>query len=165
MHRKALHGRTAREVDRVAADVALAGFRRFPAWMWRNEVVRDFIAWLRDWNDGVGEPQRVGFYGLDLYSMFGSIEAVLAYLEGVDPDAARRARHRYACFDHFGEDSQAYGYAAAAELAEPCEQEAVHALVELRAQAVQRLAGDGRAAADDFFGAEQNARLVRNAGR
>ena len=150
--------------DRVADD-ALAGFRRFPAWMWRNEVVRDFIAWLRDWNDGVGEPQRVGFYGLDLYSMFGSIEAVLAYLEGVDPDAARRARHRYACFDHFGEDSQAYGYAAAAELAEPCEQEAVHALVELRAQAVQRLAGDGRAAADDFFGAEQNARLVRNAER
>jgi erythromycin esterase-like protein len=148
--------------DRTA-DEALGGFRRFPTWMWRNEVVRDFVAWLRELNQSRHERARVGFYGLDLYSMFGSIQAVLRYLESVDPSAADRARHRYACFEHFSEDSQAYGYAAAASLAEACEQEAVRQLVDLRANALEYVASDGRRALDDYFSAEQNARLVQNA--
>jgi erythromycin esterase-like protein len=149
--------------DDASADQALEGFRRFPAWMWRNEPVRDFVSWLRSFNERLQAPRRVGFYGLDLYSMFGSIQAVLSYLDRVDPDAAKRSRYRYSCFDHFGDDSQAYGYAAAAELAEPCEQQAVQALAELRASALEYATGDGPGAADDFFSAEQNARLVRNA--
>ena len=79
------------------ADEALAGFKRFPQWMWRNADVLDFVGWLRTHNDGVDDAERkVGFYGMDLYSLHASMEAVLRYLETVDPDAARRARERYA---------------------------------------------------------------------
>ena len=87
------------------ADSALSGFQRFPAWMWRNTVVRDFVEWLRDYNTGLSPLRQVGFYGLDLYSLFGSIEAVLTYLDRVDPEAAHRARYRYACFDPAAEDT------------------------------------------------------------
>ena len=94
------------------APMALAGFRRFPAWMWRNHEVRDFVEWLRDYNTGRGRETQVGFYGIDLYSLFTSIQAVLAYLDRTDPEAARKARARYACFDHAREDSQATGIAS-----------------------------------------------------
>jgi erythromycin esterase-like protein len=151
-----------RSRDRTPED-ALTGFQRFPTWMWRNEVIRDFVQWLRAHNDKTPAPAQAGFYGLDLYSMFGSIRAVLAYLDRVDPDAAKRARHRYSCFDHFGDDSQSYGYATAADIAEPCEQDAVRSLVELRAFASEYSSRDGLPAADDFFSAEQNARLILNA--
>ena len=98
--------------DDADADAALSGFQRFPAWMWRNTVVRDFVEWLRDHNTGLSALRQVGFYGLDLYSLFTSIQAVLSYLDRLDPQAAHRARYRYACFDHAAEDTQAYGYAA-----------------------------------------------------
>jgi erythromycin esterase-like protein len=146
-----------------SAEEALEGFKRFPTWMWRNEVVRDFVAWLRNHNLGKRPEDRVGFYGLDLYSMFASIRRVLEYLERVDPEAADRARFRYSCFENFEEDSQAYGYATAANIAEPCEDEAVRQLVELRARSLEYASADGRRALDDFFSAEQNATLVRNA--
>jgi erythromycin esterase-like protein len=149
--------------DDASAEGALEGFRRFPTWMWRNEVVRDFVNWLRPLNDLRREQERVGFYGLDLYSMYASMQAVLRYLDRVDPDAAKRARHRYACFEHFADDSQAYGYASASNLAESCEQEAVRELVDLRSHALEYVTRDGRRALDDFFSAEQNARLVQNA--
>jgi predicted phosphoribosyltransferase len=77
------------------AEQALSGFQRFPTWMWRNTVVRDFATWLRRYNDALAHAEaRVGFYGLDLYSLHGSIEAVLDYLERTDPAAAARARQR-----------------------------------------------------------------------
>ena len=95
------------------ASEALAGFRRFPQWMWRNADVLDFVGWLREHNDGRADDRtKVGFYGLDLYSLHTSMEAVLSYLRLVDPPAARRAEQRYACFDHFHGDPQTYGYAA-----------------------------------------------------
>ena len=146
-----------------SADDALRGFTRFPTWMWANTVVRAFVAWLRDRNAGVPERERAGFFGLDLYSMFASMSSVLEYLERVDPDAAHRARARYACFDHFDEDSQAYGYSVAASIAEPCEDDAVRQLVELQAREREYANRDGRPARDAFFSAEQNARLVANA--
>jgi erythromycin esterase-like protein len=145
------------------ATSALDGFRRFPTWMWRNTEVRDFIAWLRAHNDDVAAERKAGFYGLDLYSLHTSIDAVLSYLDKVDPAAARRARYRYACFDHYGDDVQAYGYAASFNLDHSCEEEVVDQLVELRRQASSYAARDGRAAGDELFFAEQNARLVRNA--
>jgi erythromycin esterase-like protein len=89
--------------------------------------------------------------------------AVLAYLDKVDPEGAKRARYRYSCFDQFGEDTQAYGYAASFGLTESCEREAVGQLVELRRRAMDYASRDGRIAADEFFFAEQNARLVKNA--
>ena len=152
--------------DDADAEAALAGFKRFPQWMWRNADVLDFIGWLRAYNDGRAASQaKVGFYGLDLYSMHASMAAVLDYLDKVDPDAARRARDRYACFDHFGEDPQAYGYAATAGLAESCEREVVAQLAELRGAAADYIRRDGSLPADALFFAEQNAMLVRNAER
>jgi erythromycin esterase-like protein len=163
----------ARRVDRFVralspdadADMALSGFRRFPQWMWRNTVVLDFVRWLRRWNDDREPDVRCGFYGLDLYSLHSSIDAVLKYLERVDPGAARRARERYSCFEHVGsDDPQAYGFAASRAMVETCEEGVVRQLAELRHCADEYASGDAFAA-DDFFSAEQNARLVANAER
>ncbi|HEU4629244.1 MAG TPA: erythromycin esterase family protein [Gemmatimonadaceae bacterium] len=147
------------------AEQALRGFRRFPTWMWRNTAVRDFVHWLRTHNAGCREEEQAGFYGIDLYSLHTSMEAVLQYLDRTDPEAARRARQRYACFEHFGEDPQRYGYAASFDLSQSCEDAVVQQLVELRQQAGGLLGRDGEMAVDDYFYAEQNARLVLNAER
>lgn len=147
------------------AEAALSGFRRFPQWMWRNADVLDFVGWLRAHNDAQPAARRVGFYGLDLYALHSSIQAVLAYLRIVDPAAAERAQARYACFDHFGVDPQAYGYATSVGLGPSCEAAVVAELTDLRRAAAEYAARDGRVEPDDFFYAEQNARLVRNAER
>jgi erythromycin esterase-like protein len=144
---------------------ALGDFIRFPSWMWRNLDVLAFVDWLRAFNSRRPQNQHIGFYGLDLYSLRASIRAVLQYLDKVDPEAAQRARHRYSCFDHFGEDTQAYGYAATFGLSEGCENEVVSQLVELRRRAADLATRDGRVEPDDFISAEQNARLVQNAER
>jgi erythromycin esterase-like protein len=146
------------------ATEALGGFRRFPQWMWRNADVLDFVGWLRAYNDDLPkDASKVGFYGLDLYSLHASIEAVLTYLEKIDPEGAARARARYSCFDHFGEDTQMYGYSTAFGLADSCEHEVVAQLMELNRRASELALRDGRVARDDYFFAEQNARLVKNA--
>jgi erythromycin esterase-like protein len=152
-----------RSDDQESID-ALGGFKRFPAWMWRNADVLDFVGWLREHNDALGpDATKTGFYGLDLYSLHASIEAVLNYLDKVDPESAWRARSRYACFDHFGADLQTYGYATSFGLSRSCEDAVVNELMELRYRAAEYARRDGRIAADEFFYAEQNARLVRNA--
>jgi len=145
------------------ADEALGDFVRFPRWMWRNREVVDFASWLRQHNERVTIQAQTGFYGLDLYSLHTSIEAVLAYLRKVDPSAAERARYRYGCFEDFAEDTQAYGYAATIGLSRSCEDDVVAQLADLRRRAAEYAARDGRVAADEYFFAEQNARLVRNA--
>ncbi len=150
--------------DGATSVEALAGFKRFPQWMWRNTVVLDFIGWLREHNAALGAGQPpVGFYGIDLYSLYASIEAVVGYLDQVDPEAARRARYRYACLGHFGEDPQTYGYAATFGLAQPCEDEVINQLVELQRCAAEYQGRDGALADDEYFYAEQNARLAKNA--
>lgn len=107
--------------DDPTPNEALAGFQGFPSWMWRNTDVVNFIGWLRQYNDSLSSQAiKTGFYGLDLYSMYASIQEVLTYLDKVDPEAAQRARHRYSCLEHFEEDSQAYGYAAAYGLSQSC---------------------------------------------
>jgi erythromycin esterase-like protein len=124
--------------DGQSAVDALAGFKRFPSWMWRNVDVLRFLTWLRAHNGVLsGNAQPVGFYGLDLYSLRASIAEVLAYLGKIDPEAAQRARYRYACFDHFGEDPQAYGYAASFDLGTSCEDEVINQLVEIRRHAAE----------------------------
>lgn len=149
--------------DEFASD-ALEGFRRFPTWMWRNTDVVNFVDWLRDWNSGGDDGGQVGFYGLDLYSLNASMAAVLHYLDRVDPDAAARARVRYACFDRYGEDSQAYGMMTGLRGAASCEEDVIAQLLEMQQH---RLAPAPRLGeqADEAFHAEQNARLVRNAER
>ncbi|HJQ80182.1 MAG TPA: erythromycin esterase family protein [Lacipirellulaceae bacterium] len=149
--------------DEFAID-ALADFRRFPQWMWRNTDVADFVEWLRAHNDALpaGAP-KAGFYGLDLYSLHSSMDAVLNYLAKVDPQAAKSASQRYACFDHFGDDAQTYGFLTGTGVAETCEEEVVGQLVDLQRRASEYARRDGRIAEDELFFAEQNARLVMNA--
>jgi len=150
--------------DDAFAVEALADFRRFPTWMWRNTDVVEFLEWLRARNDArPTAAAAAGFYGLDLYSLHASMEAVLRFLEKVDPEAAKEARARYACFDHFGKDTQVYGFATGTGLAKSCEDEVVTQLVELQRRAMEYARQDGRLAEEEAFYAEQNARLVKNA--
>jgi erythromycin esterase-like protein len=152
--------------DDDRAEHALAGFRRFPQWMWRNSVVLDFVEWLQAHNEGLPRGStKVGFYGLDLYSLHASMDAVIHYLATVDPQAARRARYRYSCFEDFGEDPQAYGFAAGFDLERSCEDEVINQLLELQRRAADYARRDGRVAEDEYFYAEQNARLAMNAER
>src|SRR5215469_2312559 len=109
---------------------ALSGFRRFPAWMWRNMDVLAFVEWLRGHN--LRHGSSVGFFGLDLYSLYTSAQEVLRYLDKHDSEAAARARFRYSCFDQFGEGTQAYGYAAGFGMTESCERSVIDQLLEMR---------------------------------
>lgn len=151
--------------DDADASEALLGFVRFPQWMWRNADVLDFVGWLRAFNDGRADARRVGFYGLDLYSLHASIDAVLQYLDTADPAASSRARARYACFDRFDRDLQSYGYAASLGLTPSCETDVVAQLVELRRAAATYLRRDHQDLPDDLFYAAQNALVVANAER
>lgn len=139
-----------RSPDR-SANEALGDFKRFPTWMWRNTEVLEFVQWLRAYNETQPHQHKAGFYGLDLYSLHASMQAVLRYLQQTDPAAAARARSRYACFDHFGEDTQQYGLAAGFGLSRLCEDEAVAQLMELRRHAEDYLRRDGFVAEDEFF--------------
>jgi erythromycin esterase-like protein len=149
--------------DDTNADDALGDFNRFPVWMWRNREMADFVEWL--WLNNVGRApnDRVRFYGLDLYGMHASMEAVIAYLEKVDPAAATRARERYSCFDATERDGQAYGASTRFGLVAPCENEVVSQLMELRHSASEYLARNGWVGRDELFFAEQNALVVRSA--
>ncbi len=151
--------------DDATAEESLRGFERFPTWMWRNAVVLDFVGWLREHNDRAGteEQAKTGFYGLDLYSLYRSIEEVITYLERIDPLAAARARERYSCFDHYRGEAQDYGMAAAFGAGASCEQEVIDQLVELHGQAPEYARRDGLIAEDDVFYLEQNARTVKDA--
>jgi protein-L-isoaspartate(D-aspartate) O-methyltransferase len=135
-------------------------FARFPTWMWRNEEVHDFVDWLRAYNADHPE-QRAGFHGLDLYSLFTSIAAVLSYLDEVDPGAARVARHRYAALTPWQQDPAAYGQAVLVGRYESSEQEVVAMLREMLERRVDYARKDG----ERFFDAAQNARLVADAER
>ena len=148
-----------------ARDV-LHAFHRWPTWMWANREVVEFAEWLRAHNDARARDHRVGFFGLDVYSLWDSMEAVLGYLEGVDPDAAERARNAYGCFDPYASDVQEYAFASQ-YVPTRCEEEVVAILRELRAKAARYLADDE--GADEFmkrealFDAQQNALVAKNA--
>ncbi len=136
-------------------------FARFPTWMWRNEETAAFADWLRAWNLARPPEDRAGFYGLDLYSLFRSIDAVVRYLEGVDPDAARVARGRYACLTPWQRDAAAYGRAAVTGRWRLCEDEVVAMLEDLLHRRLEYMRRDG----ERFLDAAQNARLVADAER
>jgi erythromycin esterase-like protein len=150
--------------DDAGAEQALRGFERFPRWMWRNTETVAFLEWLRERNAAVPEASaHVGFYGLDLYSLRESMEAVLRHLDRTDPEAAQRARARYACFDELAQDPQAYGHAVHFGLRDDCRSEVVQQLRELCADASRWFRSGARQITDERFYAQQNARVVRNA--
>jgi erythromycin esterase-like protein len=149
--------------DDVEAVDSLGGFKRFPTWMWRNAEVLDFVSWLREYNDRIsGGKPKVGFYGLDLYSLYTSIDAVLNYLERVDPEAARRARERYDCLAPFESSTESYAYAVFYGR-ESCRRDVLDQLQEIQRDAARYVKLDGRIAEDEYFYAEQNARIVSHA--
>ncbi|HSN01281.1 MAG TPA: erythromycin esterase family protein [Rudaea sp.] len=148
--------------DDVAARSAFGDFRRFPQWMWRNLEVLEFVEWLREYNAARPPESHVGFYGLDMYSLYRSAEAVIAYLDRVDYEQAAIARRYYAALDHV-RDPQRYGYEAAAGLRPDCRDGVRRQLIELVRRAPEYAALDGRAAADAQFFAERNADIVVSA--
>ncbi|HTX55714.1 MAG TPA: erythromycin esterase family protein [Candidatus Acidoferrales bacterium] len=151
--------------DREAVD-SLDGFKRFPTWMWRNTDVLDFVGCMREYNDTCRAPRpKVGFYGLDLYSMYASIEAVLGYLDRVDTPLADRAREHYSCLDSYASHPEAYGVAALTGAHPSCREDVVEALMEIQRSAARFARLDGQVAADQYFYAEQNARIVARAER
>jgi protein-L-isoaspartate(D-aspartate) O-methyltransferase len=131
-------------------------FRRFPAWMWRNTDVEAFVAWMRRYNSDRTPDRQAGFYGLDIYNLGGSIAAVLAYLDKVDPAAAQTARARYGCLTPWQNDPATYGRAALTSGYRACEQAVIAQCRELLARQLDYEAKDG----ESFFDAAQNARLV-----
>jgi erythromycin esterase-like protein len=139
---------------------ALAAFNRWPTWMWANAEMVELTEWLRRFNDAAPVARRVGFHGLDVYSLWESMDAVLQYLDRVDPEQARRARRAYGCFDPYDNDVQEYAMATRI-VPTSCEDEAVTMLQELRRKATA-YREDGVTA---FFNAEQNAIIARNAER
>lgn len=147
---------------RQASPSEWTAFSRFPTWMWRNEEVRGFVDWLHAYNAGIDDPgKRVGFHGLDLYSLFTSIDAVLDYLDEVDPEAAMTARERYGCLTPWQADPMTYGRAAVTGRYRECEDDAVAMLVELLNKRMTYTHQDG----ERFMDALQNARLIANAER
>ncbi len=147
----------------ASAEDALGDFLRFPRWMWRNRDVVELVRWLRAHNEGLPETERVGFYGMDLYSLYSSIEAVIAYLDQVDPEAAERARERYACFDRFGRDPQLYGRVAGLGLAPSCETQAVDQVLDMLHKSELHVREGGLSALDAEFVAQHDALVVKNA--
>jgi erythromycin esterase len=142
-------GTDARELLRV--------FDRWPTWMWANEEIADLAEWLHGHNDVLPEDERVGFYGLDVYSLWDSMEAVMEYLERVDPEALETARRAYKCFEPYGEDVRKYARATAL-VPTSCEDEVVDMLSELSSK-LPEYRGDP----ESRFNAEQNALVTRNA--
>lgn len=148
--------------DKTAAE-ALSGFTRFPTWMWRNTDVEEFVEWLRRYNQEQPEAKKVGFYGLDLYSLHSSIESVIDYLDRTDPEAAQRARFRYSCFEDSQENPEIYGYTASFDMNETCRKQVISALLELQQKAPEYARRADGIEDDEAFFAVQNARVVKNA--
>lgn len=137
---------------------ALTAFERWPTWMWANDEVADFCRWLRDHNAGRDAPARVGFHGLDVYSLWDSMREILLYLSEHEPDQVPAAHEAYECFEPYGEDPQLYGLAARLVPAS-CEDAVVDLLTRLRQRADEQDGGDDR------FAAWQNAEVVAGAER
>lgn len=136
-------------------------FARFPTWMWRNVEVMEFLDWLRAHNEPLPPERRASFHGLDVYSLRGSMNAVLDYLDRVDPVAARDARRRYGCLTPWQDEPAGYGRALLRGTRDPCEDAVAAQLSELLEKRLAYMRDDGEA----FFDAAQNARIVLAAER
>ncbi|RIA81174.1 erythromycin esterase [Glomus cerebriforme] len=160
--------------DSKNAREALSDYQRFPTWMWRNYQIAYFVEWLKKHNDELeakgkteqGENRwnrydKTGFYGLDLYSLFRSMDAVINYLEGIDVEAAERAKKAYSCFDHFDQSAESYSFSTYFQVSSSCEKEVVRVLIDMvkRRTGVNKL---NEEEIDELFAAEMNAVVVKN---
>ncbi|HEX7743849.1 MAG TPA: erythromycin esterase family protein [Micromonosporaceae bacterium] len=147
-------------IDEPGADAdpltALERFARWPTWMWANAEVARFCRWLKAWNVERPVQERAGFHGLDVYSLWESMQAILDYLRDDDPAAVTAAVDAYRCFEPYGKRIEEYGLASRFVSAR-CEEEVVRLLARTRAAAL----ADGA----DRFAAWQNAEVVAGAER
>lgn len=151
-----IRGQTDQDLD---ARQLLAGFERWPTWMWANQVVAEFLTWLREWNLARPENQRTGFYGLDVYSLWDSLREIFGWLDANAPDAVPAALRAWQCFVPFREDPQRYA-ASTRLVPQSCETDVVALLAEVHRQAFGRVEDDPAA-----FDAVQNAFVAANAER
>lgn len=142
--------------DRPPPAAAEPPFQRFPTWMWRNTDVAAFIRWLRAHNRDAVPGRQISFHGLDIYSLSGSMAAVLAYLDKVDPEAAATARARYGCLAPWQDEPAVYGRAVLSGRYQGCEAGVLAQLSDLLGRRLDYASGDG----EQFLDAAQNARLV-----
>jgi erythromycin esterase-like protein len=140
-----------------SAQEVLHAFERWPTWMWANWEIVALAEWLRRYN--AENRKNVGFYGLDVYSLWESMDAIVNYLEKNDPESANLARQAYLCFEPYRENEQAYAWSTRL-VPDTCEDEVIDLLREMR-QRGPRYDGDPEAA----FNAEQNALILVNAER
>ena len=131
-------------------------FARFPAWMWRNEDVHEFVEWLREHNANHDPSARVAVYGLDLYSLYRSIDAVVEYLDDIDPKAAAFVRERYDCLTPFKPDLADYARQSGSLGLVGCEPAVLDVLSYLQERECEYAKQDR----ERFLDALQNARLV-----
>ncbi|HEX8311567.1 MAG TPA: erythromycin esterase family protein [Chthoniobacteraceae bacterium] len=141
------------------AEQALSAFTRFPRWMWGNTDVRDLVEWMRQHNEGLPPQEtRVGFYGMDMYSLPSSSDAVVEGLQGLDAAAATRARDRYRGFQAFGDKPERYGIAALTDSGKSQER-----AVQEQFEELQRGYNTQTSRKEEWFSALQNARVVKSA--
>lgn len=154
-----VHRWLARSDDSTRARDVLRTFERWPTWMWANEEVAELLEWIRDWN-AADPPRRVGFYGLDVYSLWDSLEVVIRYLLEHEHDAVDDAIAAYRCFEPFGEDPHEYAWATRL-VPTSCEDEVVRLLTRMLEDAPR----PGGVESEQRFDAEQNARVLVDAER
>lgn len=145
----------------TSAAEALGVFDKFPTWMWRNVSMLKHIEWLKEYN--ATHENSISIYGLDLYSLYASIDAVINYLESIDPIAAEEARIYYSCFEHYNRDPQAYAYAVFTKTRRSCEQEVLKQLQTMQQHTWDLFQRNQHDSVDKAFYAEQNARLIQHA--
>ncbi|WP_132009627.1 erythromycin esterase family protein [Mesobacillus foraminis] len=108
---------------------ALKDFNRWPTWMWANEEVLDLVKWLKEYNQE--NQQQVGFYGLDVYSLWESMDEVIQQLEKVSPESVEAAKKAFSCFEPFDRRPENYAISAT-YYGEDCNEEVIRVLVELQ---------------------------------
>jgi erythromycin esterase-like protein len=141
----------------ASIEAALSDFNRWPTWMWANQEISDLMKWLRTHNASVDRGRKIGFYGLDLYSLWESMDEILKYLKRTDSDQLELAQKAYECFHTYGRDSESYGISAGL-FAEGCEDEVVELLTALTKQRKQ-----GQYSTEAELDAEINALVAVNA--
>jgi erythromycin esterase-like protein len=151
-----------KESGKGGEDEVFEAFKRFPTWMWRNAEMQELVEWLRTHNAALPPKDRVGIYGMDLYSLGTSMKAIISYLDSVDPAMAAAARKRYGCLQPWAEEPQEYGLEVVQGM-ESCEGKVVAMLTDLLSKRLEYAAhpGDG----EEFHSTEQNAYVVRDAER
>lgn len=134
-------------------------FDRWPTWMWANWEVVALVEWMRRFNEGKSDAEKAGFYGLDVYSLWESLDAIYRYIRENHPDRAGEAIEAMACFEPFNREGQEYAWYTRM-VAEDCEDEVVALLTSLR-----RSRAEAWESPESHFDAEQNALVAVNAER